>query len=79
MLTAITVENFRCIEHASLDFDARSTGIVGDNASGKTSLLEAIYFLGHGRSFRAAQAEKLKREGTTFFESSAESRPLAAC
>jgi DNA replication and repair protein RecF len=67
VLTAITVENFRCIEHASLDFDSRSTGIIGDNASGKTSLLEAIYFLGHGRSFRAAQAEKLKREGTTFF------------
>ena len=67
MLTEITVENFRCIEHASLDFDSRSTGIIGDNASGKTSLLEAIYFLGHGRSFRAAQAEKLKREGTPFF------------
>lgn len=67
MLTAITVDNFRCIEHASLDFDSRSTGIIGDNASGKTSLLEAIYFLGHGRSFRAAQAEKLKREGTAFF------------
>jgi len=67
VLTEITVENFRCIEHASLDFDSRSTGIIGDNASGKTSLLEAIYFLGHGRSFRAAQAEKLKREGTPFF------------
>jgi DNA replication and repair protein RecF len=45
VLTAITVDNFRCIEHASLDFDSRSTGIIGDNASGKTSLLEAIYFL----------------------------------
>ncbi|HET9397144.1 MAG TPA: DNA replication/repair protein RecF [Nitrospiraceae bacterium] len=67
MLTAITVDNFRCIEHASLDFDSRSTGIIGDNASGKTSLLEAIYFLGHGRSFRSAQADKLKRTGTPFF------------
>lgn len=67
MLIAITVENFRCIEHASLDFDSRSTGIIGDNASGKTSLLEAIYFLGHGRSFRSAQAEKLKRTGASFF------------
>jgi DNA replication and repair protein RecF len=67
VLTAITIDNFRCIEHASLDFDSRSTGIIGDNASGKTSLLEAIYFLGHGRSFRSPQAEKLKRTGTSFF------------
>lgn len=67
MLTSITIDNFRCIEHASLEFDPRSTGIIGDNASGKTSLLEAIYFLGHGRSFRSAQAEKLKRTGTSFF------------
>ncbi len=67
MLTSITVENFRCIEHASLEFDPRSTGIVGDNASGKTSLLEAVYFLGHGRSFRTHQAEKLRRTGAPFF------------
>lgn len=67
MLTSITVENFRCIEQASLELDPRSTGIVGDNASGKTSLLEAVYFLGHGRSFRTHQAEKLRRTGAPFF------------
>jgi DNA replication and repair protein RecF len=46
---------------ASLGFDRRSTGVVGANASGKISLLEAIYFLGYGRSFRTHQAEKLRR------------------
>jgi DNA replication and repair protein RecF len=67
VLTSITVENFRCIEQASLEFDPRSTGIVGANASGKTSLLEAVYFLGHGRSFRTHHADKLRRAGAPFF------------
>lgn len=67
MLISIAIENFRCIENASLEFDPRSTGILGDNASGKTSLLEAIYFLGHGRSFRTHQPDKLRRAGAPFF------------
>jgi DNA replication and repair protein RecF len=67
VLSSISIENFRCIENAGLEFDPRSTGIIGDNASGKTSLLEAIYFLGHGRSFRTHQADKLRRTGTPFF------------
>jgi len=33
------------------------------NASGKTSLLEAIFFLGRGRSFRSGRAELLTRHG----------------
>ncbi len=61
MLTRIDIENFRCIEAASIEFDARATGVIGDNASGKTSLLEAIYFLGHGRSFRTQHRDKLLR------------------
>lgn len=59
MLTAIAIENFRCIRSAHLELDPQATGIVGENGSGKTSLLEAIYFLAHGRSFRANQREKL--------------------
>ena len=67
MLQSIQIENFRCIERASLEFHPRGTGIVGRNASGKTSLLEAIYFLGHGRSFRTATRAKLIRRGEDFF------------
>lgn len=66
MLTSIRIEQFRCIEQAELDFDPRATGIIGANASGKTSLLEAIYFLGHGRSFRSHLAEKLRRTGADY-------------
>lgn len=67
MLASVEIDNFRCIERASLEFDSRGTGIVGCNASGKTSLLEAIFFLGHGRSFRTATRHKLIRRGQAFF------------
>jgi DNA replication and repair protein RecF len=66
VLSSIHVENFRCIEDAALEFDAQATGIVGPNASGKTSLLESIFFLAHGRSFRTPQREKLIRSGSNY-------------
>ena len=55
MLLALCVTHLRNIESAYLKFDAHLNFIVGANASGKTSLLEAIYLLGTGRSFRAAK------------------------
>lgn len=67
MLESIQIENFRCIERASLELDPRGTGIVGRNASGKTSLLEAVFFLSHGRSFRASTRAKLIRRGADVF------------
>ncbi|MFL6551286.1 MAG: DNA replication/repair protein RecF [Povalibacter sp.] len=67
MLQSVHVENFRCIEEAHLEFDALGTGILGANGSGKTSLLEAIFFLAHGRSVRTAVREKLRLEGRSFF------------
>lgn len=66
MLEAVEIENFRCIRHAHLEFDPRATAICGDNASGKTSLLEALYFLGQGRSFRTANREHLLTREASF-------------
>jgi DNA replication and repair protein RecF len=67
VLRSIEIRDFRCIEHAQLEFHERGTGIVGDNAAGKTSLLEAVYFLTHGRSFRTATRARLVRRGAEFF------------
>jgi DNA replication and repair protein RecF len=50
-----------------LELDPRGTGIVGPNASGKTSLLEAIFFLAHGRSFRTATRQRLIQRGQDHF------------
>ena len=47
-------------------FDAGVNLIVGDNAQGKTNLLEAITFLGSGKSFRTQKSSELVRFGADF-------------
>lgn len=66
-LERLGIESFRCIEHAELELDGRCNLISGQNASGKTSLLEAIFFLGRGRSFRTARNDALVRRGSASF------------
>ena len=51
-LTQLQIKNFRNLEDTQLTPVQGVNLIVGDNASGKTSLLEAIYYLSHVRSFR---------------------------
>ena len=53
-LAELAVHNFRSVEKAELSLDPGHNLIWGSNAAGKTSLLEAIYMLGRGRSFRTA-------------------------
>ena len=62
-LTSLAITGLRCFEQASLDPAPGMNLVIGKNASGKTSLLEAIFLLGRGRSFRAARREALIREG----------------
>ena len=52
-LTEIELRNFRNYEHVKLSFDPGVYLIVGDIAQGKTNLLEAISYVGSGKSFRA--------------------------
>jgi DNA replication and repair protein RecF len=66
-LRRLQVSDFRCLQSAELEFDPRFTLISGPNASGKTSLLEAIYVLGRGRSFRTRHIENLIRSGSERF------------
>jgi DNA replication and repair protein RecF len=62
-LGGLEVDDLRCLQRAELDLHPRVNLIVGVNGSGKTSLLEAIYLLGRGRSFRTRHTEKLIRLG----------------
>ncbi len=62
-LRRMQVTDLRCLHHADIDFDPAFTLISGSNASGKTSLLEAIYVLGRGRSFRTRHLQHLIRSG----------------
>jgi DNA replication and repair protein RecF len=62
-LRRVQVTDFRCLHRADLDLDPSFTLISGPNASGKTSVLEAIYVLGRGRSFRTRRIDPLIRSG----------------
>ena len=66
-LRRVQVTDFRCLQSADLELDPRFTLISGPNASGKTSLLEALYVLGRGRSFRTRRLEHLIRRDTGRF------------
>jgi DNA replication and repair protein RecF len=66
-LSRLQVTGFRCLQSAELLPDSHFTLISGPNASGKTSLLEAIYALGRGRSFRTRRLEHLIRHGAERF------------
>jgi len=62
-LLELKVANVRSIEAAELSIPAGLTLIWGENGSGKTSLLEAMFLLGRGRSFRTRNSERLIRRG----------------
>jgi len=60
-LAELRIENLRCIESATLAFSPELNLIAGENGAGKTSILEAIFLLGRGRSFRTRSSERLIR------------------
>ena len=62
-INSIILENFRNYRNLELDFDARRNIIVGENAQGKTNLVEAIYLTAFARSFRTSNSADLIRFG----------------
>ena len=57
--SSLTLQGFRNYKKRSFRFDQGTTLIVGGNGSGKTNILEAVYLLAAGRSFRARLIEEM--------------------
>lgn len=66
-LKSLYLRNFRNYEEAEVHFGPRINLLHGENAQGKTNLLEAIYFIATGRSFRTQHLTELIRSGQPFF------------
>lgn len=65
-LQALKLKNFRNHKTASFSFPL-TTVVIGKNTVGKTSILEAIQFLSHGKSFKAEHDIDIISEGQDFF------------
>ena len=59
MVKSINLTNFRNFKKKTIDFSEKLTVIVGPNATGKTNILEALYLLSTGRSFKAQIEEEM--------------------
>ncbi|MEI8365409.1 MAG: DNA replication/repair protein RecF [Parachlamydiaceae bacterium] len=66
-LRAIYLRNFRLYEEKLYEFNPGLNFIRGPNGHGKTSLIESIYFLMTGRSFRTSQTSELVRHHASHF------------
>ena len=66
IIKSVKLVNFRNHSEYKLECKDETSLILGENGCGKTSVLEAIYILTQGKSFRATDAEILKR-GEEFY------------
>jgi DNA replication and repair protein RecF len=78
-LTRITLSNVRLYQQQEIEPDLTLNIVYGGNASGKTSLLEAINILGTGRSFRGSQLNPIIRHGTDSLTVIGEVRAQSDC
>lgn len=57
----------RCLREVELHLNPRRNYVFGPNGAGKTSLLEGVFVLGRGRSFRTRQMRRLVQHGNEGF------------
>ena len=67
-LDCLELKNFRNYERLKCDFSPGVNQILGENAQGKTNLLEAIFYLSAGKAFRTRKEAELIRFGADFSE-----------
>ena len=62
----LKLTNFRNYEKAELEFSPLTNIIYGNNAQGKTNILESVYLFAQGKSHRAKTDKELVRFGSDF-------------
>lgn len=59
----LRLQHVRNVEFADIQFGDRFNCFVGENGAGKTTVLESIYLIGRGRSFRSPTVDTLVQHG----------------
>lgn len=62
-LISLNLKNFRNLENKNIDFEEGNTVLIGDNAQGKTNILESIYFLSSGKPIKTETDDEVIRFG----------------
>lgn len=55
----LELKNFRNYRNLNIEFDEKVNLILGNNAQGKTNLIEAVYMTSYGKSFRTSSDARL--------------------
>ena len=66
LITNLKLQNFRNYEQLNIDFNKGINIIYGDNAQGKTNILEAIFVSSLGKSYRTNKEKELIKIGELF-------------
>ena len=66
-LSKISLNNFRSFKNSSFDLSKKNL-ILGKNGAGKSSFLEAIFFILSKKSFRTSSANAMINFGSNFFK-----------
>ncbi|MGN0710221.1 MAG: DNA replication/repair protein RecF [Anaerovoracaceae bacterium] len=66
-IKSLELQDFRNYEKLNIDFHPNVNLVLGNNAQGKTNLIEAIYLSSLGKSFRTSNDTEMIRFGSKFF------------
>lgn len=67
-INKIKLKNFRNYTEQEIELDPHINVFYGDNAQGKTNILEAIFISGFGKSFRTSKEREMIKLGEDFLE-----------
>ena len=65
-IKSLTLHNFRNYERETVTFSENTNIVFGNNAQGKTNLLEAVYLFSHGKSHRTKSDAEMIKFGNEF-------------
>lgn len=68
MFKLFQIEYFRNIKQCSLQLDEGVNILIGENAAGKTSILEAMHYIARGQSFRTKNVSHIINQKSDYFQ-----------